>query len=230
MNREVLAAFLAEAGLTWEMAEDGAGAMAALATGRPFHAVLLDLQLPDTNGLELAPRLREQRPGLPVVAVTAQADAGTREACLAAGFSGVVTKPIQPDLLMSAIALAVGAPDRPGAGWTPPPALAGAPLLTEVFADEPERLQRVLRTLSGEFDAAATELNAAVDARDSIRLGRLRHKLHSAVAGLGLTALDEAFSGLLAGDWAQAPAIHGHLQEAARDCAEKADRLLPAPV
>lgn len=232
LNREVLEALLREAGLTWDMAEDGAGALRALATGKFYHAVLLDLQLPDTNGLDLAPQILTRRPGLPLVAVTAQADGNTRGACLAAGFSGVVTKPIQPDLLMAAISQAAPLPV--------PPALAedparqgrpgGPPLLKDVFAAEPERLQRVLRTLTGEFEAAARELTAAGEGRDLVRVGRLRHKLHSALAGLGLTTLEETFAALLEGDWTRIPAAVELLRQAARDCSGQAGHAPSGPL
>ncbi|MDB6071080.1 MAG: sensor histidine kinase/response regulator, partial [Verrucomicrobiales bacterium] len=244
MNREVLASFLDEAGITCEMAGDGASALRILTENTEFDAALLDLQLPDTNGIDLAARILHLRPGLPLLAVTAQADEDTRTACLAAGMRDVVTKPIQPRRLIDAISEALGAapgplpptekklprialPDPEG---TPHPALSPAsdpappaPLLTEIFAHEPERLARVLKALAGEFSAAIPELAAAAESGDITRLRRLRHKLHSAIAGLRLTELDAAFQQLIAGHFSRsAPAI-ALLAAAAETCAAPRD-------
>ena len=230
LNREVLAAFLLEAQLTWDMAEDGAAALTALQNGPVYHAALLDLQLPDTNGIELAARLHALRPELPLIAVTAQADAATRRACLAAGMVAVVTKPIHPALLREAIVNALqppaGSPAAEAGLPDPAPApVPETPLLTELFASEPERLQRVLGALAGEFQHAAMELGAAAAARDLVRLKRLRHKLHSAIAGLHLSALDQAFAQLLAGDWTGTATTLTLLQEASHHCTGQADGI-----
>jgi CheY-like chemotaxis protein len=75
--------------------ETGAAALAGLVR-QPPHLVLMDLSLPDMDGAELLGRMRALEPlrGLPVVAVTAQAMAGSREQILALGFAGYVSKPL----------------------------------------------------------------------------------------------------------------------------------------
>jgi two-component system, sensor histidine kinase len=219
LNREVLAAFLEEAGITFQMAPDGAAALTLFQSGPHFHAALLDLQLPDTNGIELAGRLRSLQPGLPLLALTAQVDQATRQACLAAGFNAFLTKPLNPSVLLQALAEAI----HPAPSPAPSPEAAGSPpLLTDLFAHEPARLARVLATLHTEFQAAAIELQTAAAARDPIRIRRLRHKLHSAIAGLQLTALDQALAQLLTGDWALAPEVQTLLQQAAATCQSQA--------
>lgn len=67
-----------------------------VARDRPFALVLLDMQLPDIDGLEVLARLRSQpeTKDLPIVALTAQAMAGDRERFLAAGCTGYIQKPI----------------------------------------------------------------------------------------------------------------------------------------
>lgn len=230
MNREVLAAFLEEAGVSFEMAENGAGALTALATGRPFAAVLLDLQLPDTNGIDLAGRLLSLRPEIPLLAVTAQADEATRIACREAGMMAVITKPINPVRLLEALAQTTAqGPNVAQTGLAPAVGMdaaatvqADSPLLADLFASEPERLQRVLRLLSGEFEGAAGELAAAAADYDIVRVRRLRHKLHSAIAGLQLRELDQSFTYLLSGDWTHLSQALTLLRQAAADCAQNA--------
>ena len=65
--------------------------------------VLLDIQLPEMDGHEVARRLRQKAGGdvIPIVAVTSYAMVGDRERILAAGCSGYVEKPIDPDTFVA---------------------------------------------------------------------------------------------------------------------------------
>ncbi len=67
-----------------------------VARERRFALVLLDMQMPDIDGLEVLARLRSlpETKDLPIVALTAQAMAGDRERFLAAGCDGYIQKPI----------------------------------------------------------------------------------------------------------------------------------------
>jgi PAS domain S-box-containing protein len=79
--------------------------------------VLMDVQMPEMNGLEATARIREaeSKSGghIPIIALTAHAIQGDRERCLAAGMDGYVAKPIQPEELFRAIEEVVGEPARP---------------------------------------------------------------------------------------------------------------------
>ncbi len=109
-NREVMAATLAGTGARLECAETGAEALATMDCRGSFDLVLVDLQLPDMNGLELARLLHARHPRQRLVAVTAQVSAETRADCLAAGLLGVVTKPYTPASLFSEMARWLPAP------------------------------------------------------------------------------------------------------------------------
>ena len=80
--------------------------LAALAEARVerFDIALLDLDLPGLDGLALATQLRAQGLDLPLLAVTARADAQAEPLARAAGFDGFLRKPITGDLLDEAIA------------------------------------------------------------------------------------------------------------------------------
>ena len=76
-----------------------------------FDAVLMDVQMPEMDGMEAtaAIRARERSPGthLPIIGVTAHAMKGDRERCLEGGMDGYVSKPIRPDNLVSELARVV---------------------------------------------------------------------------------------------------------------------------
>ena len=67
--------------------------------------VLMDIQLPDTDGVEALVRLRgnERTASIPVVALTAQAMDGDRERFLAAGFDGYISKPVSVAELLETV-------------------------------------------------------------------------------------------------------------------------------
>jgi DNA-binding NarL/FixJ family response regulator len=89
---EVLRASLEDLGLDLlPPASDGAEAMIALRTRAP-ELVLIDLGLPDINGLELGRRMLAERPGLKMVVVTALPDMDAVTEAIRLGFSGYVTK------------------------------------------------------------------------------------------------------------------------------------------
>jgi len=76
-----------------------------------FDLVILDLQMPQMDGLEVTRAIRETEAGTSrhtrVLALTANALAGQRERCLAHGMDGYVAKPVEPGKLLEAMALAM---------------------------------------------------------------------------------------------------------------------------
>ncbi len=104
INREVASDLLSHAGLTVDCAEDGATAIRAAAEGA-YDLVLMDLQLPDLDGIEVARRIRQSPRGAkpPIVALTADAFSEVEAACRAAGMDGFLTKPIEPAHLFATV-------------------------------------------------------------------------------------------------------------------------------
>jgi PAS domain S-box-containing protein len=79
----------------------------ARTAGTPFDLILMDVRMPGIDGLEAARRIRAAEskggPRVPIVALTANAYPEHREACLAAGMDGFVTKPLDRERLMRAL-------------------------------------------------------------------------------------------------------------------------------
>ena len=104
LNQQVAAELLADAGLVVEIANNGVEAVAMAQRSR-YDIVLMDMQMPEMDGVEATRALRalSALDGLPVVAMTANAMQADRELCTQAGMVDFVIKPIEPDDLWRAL-------------------------------------------------------------------------------------------------------------------------------
>jgi CheY-like chemotaxis protein len=77
-------------------------AIKLLKTNEHIDAVLMDMMMPEMDGYEAIPLIKDipARVGTPVISVTAQAMLGDKEKCLAAGADGYISKPIDVDKLL----------------------------------------------------------------------------------------------------------------------------------
>jgi two-component system, sensor histidine kinase and response regulator len=103
-NREVASELLQSVGLAVVLATDGFDAVSQ-AQLHAFDAVLMDVQMPILNGLEATQRIRQLpgREATPILALTANAFAQDRQACLDAGMNDFVVKPINPQQLYATL-------------------------------------------------------------------------------------------------------------------------------
>ena len=115
-NQALISLVLRRAGLEVELASDGQIAfemvVAAEERGQPFDLIVMDMQMPLMTGYEATAALRSEGYELPILALTAQAMAGDREKCLAAGCDEYLSKPIDRERLVT---LARGLLQKPSA-------------------------------------------------------------------------------------------------------------------
>jgi two-component system sensor histidine kinase/response regulator len=105
INRKVVVNLLKKAGYQVDTVENGVQVFEAL-NDNSYNLVLMDVQMPEMDGLEATRRIREledRNKEVPIIGLSAHAMSGDRERCLAAGMDDYLTKPIQPQALLSAI-------------------------------------------------------------------------------------------------------------------------------
>lgn len=88
-----------------EFANSAADALARIASsiGQSLILILSDINMPGMSGLEMLPKVKEMRPEVPVLMITAYGDADTKRKALENGATGLLTKPIDFTLLRGEI-------------------------------------------------------------------------------------------------------------------------------
>ncbi len=219
INREFATELLRSVGMVVEEAGDGLQALGKV-QAHDYDAVLMDIQMPVMDGLEAARQMRAlaRQPGqerftrLPIIAMTALAMAQDAEKSLAAGMNDHVTKPIDPDRLLAALARWV-----PRNGPPEPPALpAPAPAAnTPASADDLLRLTSLnardgIRRIGGKPDAYRKQLYRFREHHADSLAGLLRwveqgelqqaeaacHALKGLAGNLGAYRLFDSLSGI----------------------------------
>ncbi|MBC7917116.1 MAG: response regulator [Rhodoferax sp.] len=198
VNQELASEILRESGVQVTVAGDGVQALEQLAK-QPFDAVLMDWQMPVMDGFEATRRIRSD-PGfalLPILAMTANAMAGDREKCLAAGMNDHIAKPIEVDALLGTLARWVSqgrasAPEVASAAPSPsakeaPPDLPGVDTATALrrLRGNLSLYRNLLERFATEFARGDQPLQDALAAEDWTSAHRWAHTLKGLAANIG---------------------------------------------
>jgi CheY-like chemotaxis protein len=107
VNQKVVTTVLRKRGFSIEVAGDGTEALAKLEKSPGFDLILMDVQMPDMDGIETTAVIREREKSagghMPIVALTAHAMGGDRERCIEAGMDNYVNKPIDAVKLLEVV-------------------------------------------------------------------------------------------------------------------------------
>lgn len=191
VNQKVAARMLEKAGHQVTVAEDGAQAVAAWRNGG-FDLILMDIMMPNLNGIEATERIRQEEAGsgkqIPIIALTANAMQGDREKCLAAGMNSYLPKPIRFDILQREIESVLSSAEAPSA--SPAGAAApGQPTLPifdradalDRIGDDEELLQSLLDIFLAEYDNYVGNLDRSFAEQNSQDFIRAAHTLKGAL-------------------------------------------------
>lgn len=208
-----------------------------------YDVVLMDLQMPDIDGIEAGRMIRAtygQRHRPQMVALTANAMAGERERCLSAGLDDYLTKPINVGTLRSALLAAEarlhgrvserrrvrsGAHERNG---------HHVPVVDLASLDEMEQLSagsavKMIDLMHKEAPEHIIEIKATVNAKEADALGRAAHKFKGGCAVLGARRLERACTAIInaatQGNVAAAAKVAATLDEEWRLLAAELDNL-----
>ncbi len=108
-NQVLICALLERHGYQTQIAGNGLLGVQMALDGQP-NLIILDIQLPDIDGVEVLRRIRASgaQGQMPVIAMTSYAMAGDRERLLAAGCTGYIEKPIDPRHVLAQIGTILG--------------------------------------------------------------------------------------------------------------------------
>ncbi len=201
-NQQVALGILKKLGLSADAVANGREAIEVLKT-LPCDLVLMDVQMPEIDGMEATRRIRSGRfrvlnPSIPIIAMTAHAMQGDREKCLEAGMNDYVAKPVSPRALAEALHKwlprqeaqsrrlePAGDSPKVEEGHEPSPVVFDrAGMLERLMGDEElagELIEPFLADMPGQIEA----LRDYLEAGDAAGAERQAHTIKGAAANLG---------------------------------------------
>ena len=211
-NQQVAAAILKKMGLRVDVAANGAEALTALEK-LPYDLVLMDLQMPEMDGIEAASRIRSPRSAvlnreIPIIALTAHARESDREECLKNGMNDFITKPIHPKALAEMLkkwlprqkgkskkSVSAYSPEE-GAPTAREPQKPGttvfdkAALKERLMGDE-ELASQIMKQFLADIPRQIEALKRYLETGDDIKAQRQAHAIKGVSANVGGNALRE---------------------------------------
>lgn len=178
INQRLTGKLLEKRGFTYDIVPNGLEAVEAVAT-HGYQLVLMDCMMPEMDGYQATRELRSRGYKLPIIAMTANALSGAREACIGSGMDDYLTKPLEPAIL-----------DKALHRWLMPAIdLATIASVRDLMDGDDGAVREVLLEFVEDASKAVEEMASAISSRDPSKLFRVAHKLKSASAYVGATAL-----------------------------------------
>jgi PAS domain S-box-containing protein len=170
-NQKFILRLLDRWGHSAVLAEDGRKAVAEAASSF-FDLVLMDVQMPEMNGLEAAAAIRRYEAGkgrhTPIIAMTAHAIKGDRERCLSAGMDDYLSKPIDAEMLRQIIQRLTRMP--------PPPEQVEPPYL-KPFGNDWSFFKEIAEVFLSDYPRQIDRLRSCAESGDAAAFRRAAHSL-----------------------------------------------------
>ncbi|WP_374502053.1 response regulator [Zoogloea sp.] len=214
INQQIARGLLERIGATVSVADNGRIALETLMAAGPdaFDVVLMDLQMPEMDGLEATHRIRADArlANLPIIAMTAHAMAEERQRCVNAGMNDHVAKPIVVERLVQAIlrhvrrtppSQALREPPGPAPGEMDANGMPDLPGINVKSAlrrvgNDPATYLSLLRRFATTNADCAERIGRALEADQTNEAERIAHSVRGAAANLGAGAIQEAANDL----------------------------------
>jgi len=203
VNQEVVRALLAGTGLSIHMADNGRIAVDLVRRGH-YDLILMDMQMPEMDGLEAVRRIRELPNGsIPIIALTANAYAEDRALCIEAGMDDHLGKPLSGAALYSTLANWLGRLRSTSLGAVQPAqpdvypgleSVAGLDLAMarELLEESFSRLPFFLKSYLDTHVGPMRQLSAHLEAGRFEEARRIVHSLKGSSAALGVASIQQA--------------------------------------
>ncbi|MCY2973117.1 MAG: PAS domain S-box protein [Planctomycetota bacterium] len=211
-NQRLISFYLRKAGAIVQFADNGKIAVQLMTSDGtldgpltdplPFDLILSDIQMPEMDGLTSTQLLRSKGCKIPMLALTAHAMNTDAKKCLSAGCNAHLTKPIDPNLLISTCEY-----------WTN---MQNTNLSSDMktcvseYADDPEMAELVTEYVES-FPGTVTRIKQTLEERCFEELGRIAHQLKGSGGGYGFPAISDAAAQLEAD--VKSPKIDSDLQQ-----------------
>jgi CheY-like chemotaxis protein len=199
----------------------------------PFDVVLMDVQMPETDGLEATRIIRERERAAdrrtPIVAMTAHAMKGDRERCLAAGMDGYISKPLRAGELFETISRLVPPTGKASKGTSR--VQGGAPEVMDMAAatmrleGDVELLKEIADVFLEQSPQLLLRIKEAAERGDSKTVERAAHTIKGSVSNFAAEPAYRAAQKL------EEMGRHGDINRAGEACADlesEIERLKPA--
>jgi PAS domain S-box-containing protein len=196
-NQQVALGILRKLGVTADAVANGSDALARLRQ-KNYDLVLMDIQMPELDGLNTTRRIRAaqsgvRNPQIPIIAMTAHAAQEDREKCMAAGMNDYMSKPIRSGEVAKMLAKWVSSNEKP----TQPPAHPDAgndsveasgnevwnkqKLFENLDRDE-SLIKNVLQVFLANIPGIISELQECIETNDAVKAGKLAHSIKGSAA------------------------------------------------
>ena len=204
LSQWVLASICRNRGHDVALVSNGADAIRQVEK-RDFDALLLDIQMPDCDGYEVAQHIRRAESGcrkgaarLPIIALTAHVGVEVRERCMASGMDGYLPKPVRARELFSRLEGVLAREDA--AGEPAMGAMATAPLdwgqLEAFVGGDATVRQNVLVSAASLLGPALVSIEADLQTMDFAAVKDEAHRLKGMAGNIGARDLSDVAAGL----------------------------------
>ncbi|HPA47961.1 MAG TPA: response regulator [bacterium] len=234
MNQKYMLRVLKKLGHSVHVVQTGYEVLSALES-MPVDLVLMDVQMPDMDGLEATRWIRTREIGtgqrIPIVAITAGALKGDRERCLESGMDNYIAKPFKPDDLARVIEEVMGTkqPDSEPSTDAPDESLTinayDPPVFMEIVGGEKDLAREMIEMFHENSVTLMADLRSAITERNYERIEHLAHRLKGSTR---LLAAEPATQAALRMEKSGVDKEERDLEEAWKNLVDEIERLKKA--